>query len=237
MIYNPHWFQLSYLLIISGVDRIFRAIIIWVQVYLDLVLSMVTGHWQNRSKFNVLSLQEAEMVGSDYLPSRINWVVQSSAVDYLHLLLVSMDWLTEVYNIDARFVISIHDEVRYLVKSEDRYRAGLALQVKTMIVNCKFTMPHWHLFIPPLYLLWFKFWPAIVVVANHLVNCVLRCKNICHVKRIQISYRSFHCFSLDRSQTFWYVQCSVKDSVSSACPRMSHSSPASTLTRWERYFT
>ena len=82
------------------------------------------------------------MVGSDYLPSRINWVVQSSAVDYLHLLLVSMDWLTEVYDIDARFVISIHDEVRYLVKSEDRYRAGLALQVKNMIVNCKLSKAH-----------------------------------------------------------------------------------------------
>ena len=74
-------------------------------------------------------VQESEMVGSDYLPSRINWVVQSSAVDYLHLLLVSMHWLMDFYNIDGRFVISIHDEVRYLVKSEDRYRAALALQV------------------------------------------------------------------------------------------------------------
>jgi DNA polymerase gamma 1 len=54
------------------------------------------------------------MVGSDYLPSRINWVVQSSAVDYLHLLLVSMNWLTNVYGIDARFVISIHDEAPIL---------------------------------------------------------------------------------------------------------------------------
>ena len=70
------------------------------------------------------------MVGSDYLPSRINWVVQSSAVDYLHILLISMSWIMDVYGIDGRFVISIHDEVRYLVKSEDRYRAALALQVK-----------------------------------------------------------------------------------------------------------
>ncbi|KAJ7909346.1 DNA polymerase family A-domain-containing protein [Mycena leptocephala] len=30
--------------------------------------------------------------GSDYMPSRINWVVQSSGVDYLHLLIVSMDY-------------------------------------------------------------------------------------------------------------------------------------------------
>ena len=36
---------------------------------------------------------ESEMVGTDYLPSRVNWVVQSSAVDYLHLLLVAMKWL------------------------------------------------------------------------------------------------------------------------------------------------
>ena len=35
------------------------------------------------------------MVGTDYLPSRVNWVVQSSAVDYLHLLLVAMKWLFE----------------------------------------------------------------------------------------------------------------------------------------------
>ena len=54
------------------------------------------------------------------MTSRINWAVQSSAVDYLHLMLVSMKWLLEEYGIDGRFCISIHDEVRYLVTSEDR---------------------------------------------------------------------------------------------------------------------
>jgi hypothetical protein len=47
-------------------------------------------------------------------------VVQSSAVDYLHLMLVCMNWLIDEYKIEARFLISIHDEVRYLVKKEDR---------------------------------------------------------------------------------------------------------------------
>ena len=46
-----------------------------------------------------------------YMTSRINWVVQSSAVDYLHLMLVCMRWLIDSYQIDARFCISIHDEV------------------------------------------------------------------------------------------------------------------------------
>ena len=47
-----------------------------------------------------------------YMTSRVNWVVQSSAVDYLHLMLVSMRWLFDTYGIDGRFCISIHDEVR-----------------------------------------------------------------------------------------------------------------------------
>ncbi|KAH9916034.1 gamma DNA-directed DNA polymerase [Fomitopsis serialis] len=70
--------------------------------------------------------------GDDYMPSRINWVVQSSGVDYLHLLIVSMEHLIKKYNIQARYLISVHDELRYLVKEEDRYRAALALQIANL---------------------------------------------------------------------------------------------------------
>lgn len=81
---------------------------------------------------------DSRVVGSNYLPSRINWVVQSSAVDYLHLLLSAMTWLFEEFDIQGRFVISIHDEVRYLVKKEDVYRAGMALQVSNLLVRAMF---------------------------------------------------------------------------------------------------
>jgi len=70
--------------------------------------------------------------GSDYMTSRINWVVQSSGVDYLHLLIVSMHHLIRNYDIQARYLISVHDELRYLVKEEDRYRAALALQIANL---------------------------------------------------------------------------------------------------------
>ena len=70
--------------------------------------------------------------GDDYMPSRINWVVQSSGVDYLHLLIVSMEHLIKKYDIKARYLISVHDELRYLVKDEDRYRAALALQIANL---------------------------------------------------------------------------------------------------------
>ena len=78
---------------------------------------------------------EAKFVDEDFLTSRINWVVQSSAVDYLHLLLTSMQWLFETYEIHGRFVISIHDEVRYIVREEDSYRAALALQISNLLVR------------------------------------------------------------------------------------------------------
>ncbi|KAJ3574982.1 hypothetical protein NP233_g1401 [Leucocoprinus birnbaumii] len=73
-----------------------------------------------------------ERFGSDYMTSRINWVVQSSGVDYLHLLIVSMQHLIKKYDIQARYLISVHDELRYLVKEEDKYRAALALQIANL---------------------------------------------------------------------------------------------------------
>ncbi len=51
-------------------------------------------------------------------------------MDYLHLMLVCMNWLIHEYAIDARFLISIHDEVRYMVKEEDRLIANCLLKKK-----------------------------------------------------------------------------------------------------------
>lgn len=56
-------------------------------------------------------------------------------------MLVAMKWLCEEYDIDARFCISIHDEVRYLVCSEDRYRAALALQITNLLTRCVAAQP------------------------------------------------------------------------------------------------
>ncbi|KAK7121751.1 hypothetical protein R3I93_022740 [Phoxinus phoxinus] len=81
---------------------------------------------------------EPSAVQDEFITSRVNWVVQSSAVDYLHLMLVAMRWLFEEHDIDGRFCISIHDEVRYLVTSEDRYRAALALQITNLLTRSMF---------------------------------------------------------------------------------------------------
>jgi DNA polymerase gamma 1 len=78
-------------------------------------------------------------VGSHFMTSRVNWVVQSSGVDYLHLLLVAMSYLGRRMDIEIRFLLSIHDEVRFLVKEEHAYKAVLALQISNFWVRSLFS--------------------------------------------------------------------------------------------------
>ncbi|KAI9483935.1 MAG: DNA polymerase family A-domain-containing protein [Benjaminiella poitrasii] len=78
-------------------------------------------------------------IGTQFLTSRVNWVVQSSGVDYLHLLIVSMAHLIERYRINARFMLSVHDEVRYLASEEDQHRTALALQVANLWTRALFS--------------------------------------------------------------------------------------------------
>jgi DNA polymerase gamma 1 len=74
-----------------------------------------------------------------FMTSRINWAIQSSGVDYLHLLIISMDYLIRRYNLNARLAITVHDEIRYLVKEEDKYRGAMALQVANIWTRAMFS--------------------------------------------------------------------------------------------------
>ncbi|XP_055389575.1 DNA polymerase subunit gamma-1, mitochondrial [Condylostylus longicornis] len=76
--------------------------------------------------------EEGEANDDRFLPTRVNWVVQSGAVDFLHLMLVSMRWLM---GNNLRFCLSFHDEVRYLVKENLVYRAALALHVTNLLTR------------------------------------------------------------------------------------------------------
>ena len=73
-----------------------------------------------------------------FLTSRINWAIQSSGVDYLHLLIIAMDHLIRRFNLSARLLITVHDEIRYLVAEPDKYRAALALQVANVWTRAMF---------------------------------------------------------------------------------------------------
>ncbi|KAH7555470.1 hypothetical protein BM1_07093 [Bipolaris maydis] len=84
------------------------------------------------------ALQRRYLSKGGFMTSRINWAIQSSGVDYLHLLIVSMDYLTRRYNLDCRLAITVHDEIRYLVKDKDKYKAAMALQVANVWTRAMF---------------------------------------------------------------------------------------------------
>ncbi|KAJ3127968.1 DNA-directed DNA polymerase gamma mip1 [Nowakowskiella sp. JEL0407] len=78
------------------------------------------------------------IVKEEFLPSRVNWVVQSSGVDYLHLLLTAISYLFERMKIPGRFVLSIHDEIRYCIPTQYAPKATLALQIANLWVRALF---------------------------------------------------------------------------------------------------
>ncbi|KAL1509827.1 hypothetical protein ABEB36_004506 [Hypothenemus hampei] len=67
-----------------------------------------------------------------FMTTRVNWVVQSGAVDFLHLMLTCMKW---IMGDKVRFCISFHDEVRYLVPEQYKYQAALALHVSNLLTR------------------------------------------------------------------------------------------------------
>lgn len=75
---------------------------------------------------------------NNYLTSRINWTIQSSGVDYLHLLVISMEYLLKRYKVDARLMITVHDEVRYMAKEEDSLKCALLLQISNLWTRAMF---------------------------------------------------------------------------------------------------
>ncbi|KAL2075241.1 hypothetical protein VTL71DRAFT_184 [Oculimacula yallundae] len=74
-----------------------------------------------------------------FMTSRINWAIQSSGVDYLHLIIIAMDYLIRRFNIDARLAITVHDEIRYIVSEKDKYRAAMALQISNVWTRAMFS--------------------------------------------------------------------------------------------------
>ncbi|XP_066262409.1 DNA polymerase subunit gamma-1, mitochondrial [Euwallacea similis] len=76
---------------------------------------------------------ETESLNEDrFMTTRVNWVVQSGAVDFLHLLLTCMRW---IMGDKVRFCISFHDEVRYIVPEKYKYCAALALHVANLLTR------------------------------------------------------------------------------------------------------
>lgn len=54
------------------------------------------------------------------------------------MLLASMSYLARRFRIRCRLMITIHDELRFLVTEEDQHRAALALQISNLWTRAMF---------------------------------------------------------------------------------------------------
>ena len=81
---------------------------------------------------------EPRFVFNKYVAARMNWLIQSSAVDFQHLILLSMKHLFDEFNIKGRLVLPVNGDVRYLVSSKHRYKAALALHISNLYARSFF---------------------------------------------------------------------------------------------------
>ena len=80
-----------------------------------------------------------EYCNDSFITTRSNWIVQSSAVDFLHIFLTVMEYLIQANDIDAQFSLSIHDQIKYISSVKDRYRTALAFQIAHLITRAHFS--------------------------------------------------------------------------------------------------
>jgi DNA polymerase gamma 1 len=85
------------------------------------------------------ALRREYLTTNGFMPSRINWAIQSSGVDYLHLLIIAMEHLIDRFMLRARLAITVHDEIRYLVKDDHKYHVAMALQIANLWTRAMFS--------------------------------------------------------------------------------------------------
>lgn len=57
-------------------------------------------------------------VNSDFVTGRLNWGIQCSGSEFLAIFLTAIHWLAEEKEIPCQFIISIHDEIWFMVPEE-----------------------------------------------------------------------------------------------------------------------
>lgn len=55
------------------------------------------------------------VVGDDFATGRTNWTIQASGAEILATILTATHWLMDEFKVPARFIISIHDEIWWMV--------------------------------------------------------------------------------------------------------------------------
>lgn len=98
-------------------------------------------------RFPETPLTGAKMSGSlagldDYKPTRVNWIVQASGVDFRDMLVLLTESFYKRLGVDGRLCLTIHDEIRTMVHETQTDLAAYALQLAHLYVRAAFVRAH-----------------------------------------------------------------------------------------------
>lgn len=79
-------------------------------------------------KSRISTALRSKVVGDKFIPCRQNWVIQASGSEMLSVILVAVQWLAKEEGIEYHFVISVHDQLTFMVKEEDSLKFALVFQ-------------------------------------------------------------------------------------------------------------
>lgn len=105
-------------------------------------MEKLAEQWQPKTPLTGAFMSKALAGVSDYKPTRVNWVVQSSGVDFRDMLVIMTKWFYQRFGVDGRLVITIHDEIRTCVKASDTTKAIYALQLAHLYTRAAFIRAH-----------------------------------------------------------------------------------------------
>lgn len=74
----------------------------------------------------------------DFATTRNNWVVQSSGADFRDCLVCFGNYFFRDLGVDGRLILTIHDEIRYMVREEHARKAAYALQLAHIYTRALF---------------------------------------------------------------------------------------------------
>lgn len=74
----------------------------------------------------------------DFATTRVNWTIQSSGVDFRDLLLVLVSYYFHKLSVEARLLMTIHDEIRYMVRAGQETLATYGLQLAHLTIRALF---------------------------------------------------------------------------------------------------
>ena len=77
-------------------------------------------------------------VGDDFVTGRTNWTIQASGAEILATILTATHWLMDVYKIHARFIISIHDEIWWMVPEKHAEMFAVLYQMAHLYTWARF---------------------------------------------------------------------------------------------------